>query len=76
MYPVLFHIGSLPIRSYGVLLITGFLIGLWRAMRLCTRRMATEPKDSVYVSAPINSSTLASWACFWELSERDSYLSF
>jgi phosphatidylglycerol:prolipoprotein diacylglycerol transferase len=46
MHPILFHIGAFTVRSYGVLLITGFLLGLWRAMRLCTRRMASEPEGS------------------------------
>ncbi len=46
MHPILFHIGSFTVRSYGVLLITGFLLGLWRGMRLLERRMATEPEGS------------------------------
>ncbi len=46
MHPILFRIGHFPVRAYGTLIVIGFLIGLWRAMRLCTRRMATEPKDS------------------------------
>src|SRR6476469_4725127 len=46
MYPILFHIGSFTVRSYGVLLITGFLLGLWRAMRYCARRMESEPGGS------------------------------
>jgi phosphatidylglycerol:prolipoprotein diacylglycerol transferase len=46
MHPILFHIGSIPVRSYGALIVIGFLIGLWRAMRVCARRWATEPADS------------------------------
>ncbi|HZP84461.1 MAG TPA: prolipoprotein diacylglyceryl transferase [Chthonomonadaceae bacterium] len=46
MHPVLFHLGSIPIRAYGTLIVLGFLVGLWRAMRVCAVRMATEPKDS------------------------------
>ena len=46
MHPILFHIGSIPVRSYGALIVIGFLIGLWRAMRLCARRWATEPTES------------------------------
>src|SRR5689334_18291611 len=46
MHPVLFHIGAFAVRSYGVLLIAGFLLGLWRAVRLCSRRMITEPAGS------------------------------
>jgi phosphatidylglycerol:prolipoprotein diacylglycerol transferase len=46
MHPILFHIGSLPIRAYGTLLVLGFLVGLWRAMRVCAHRMQTEPEGS------------------------------
>jgi phosphatidylglycerol:prolipoprotein diacylglycerol transferase len=46
MHPILFHLGAITIRSYGVLLITGFLLGLWRGMRLLTRRIAAEPEGS------------------------------
>lgn len=46
MHPILFKIGSIPIRAYGTLLVTAFLVGLWRAMRLCERRLKTEPEDS------------------------------
>jgi phosphatidylglycerol:prolipoprotein diacylglycerol transferase len=46
MHPILFHIGNFPIRAYGTLIVIGFLVGLWRAMRLCTRRMVTEPPNS------------------------------
>ncbi|HZO88122.1 MAG TPA: prolipoprotein diacylglyceryl transferase [Chthonomonadaceae bacterium] len=46
MYRTLFHIGSIPIHAYGTLIVLGFLLGLWRAMRLCARRMVTEPEGS------------------------------
>ena len=46
MLPVLFHIGKLPVRSYGTLLVIGFLLSLWRVMKVCERRMATEPEGS------------------------------
>ncbi len=46
MRPILFHIGTLPVRSYGTMIVIGFLVGLWRAMRLCARRMANEPEGS------------------------------
>jgi phosphatidylglycerol:prolipoprotein diacylglycerol transferase len=38
MRPILFHIGPVPIRSYGLMLIIGFLLGLWRAVRVSRRR--------------------------------------
>ncbi len=33
MYPVLFHIGSFPVHSWGVLLMIGFVLALWRCFR-------------------------------------------
>lgn len=30
MYPILFHIGSFPLHTYGVLLMLGFALALWR----------------------------------------------
>ena len=46
MRPILFHIGRFPIHSYGVLLVIGFLICIWCTMRVCERRMKTEPEGS------------------------------
>lgn len=48
MHPILFTIPgiNLPVRAYGTLLVAGFLVGLWRAMRLCRRRMQLEPEGS------------------------------
>lgn len=33
MHPILFHIGSFPIYTYGVLVASGVLLGLWFGMR-------------------------------------------
>jgi phosphatidylglycerol:prolipoprotein diacylglycerol transferase len=46
MRPILFHLGRFPIHSYGVLLVLGFLLCIWRTMRVCERRMKTEPEGS------------------------------
>lgn len=46
MHPILFHIGRFPVRAYGTLLVTGFLVGLWRAVKVCERRARTEPEGS------------------------------
>lgn len=46
MHPILFKIGKLPVRAYGTLIVAGFLVGLWRAMRRCRRTMQTEPAGS------------------------------
>jgi phosphatidylglycerol:prolipoprotein diacylglycerol transferase len=36
--PVLFHIGSLPIRSYGLMMAIAFLVGIWIARRRAAAR--------------------------------------
>ena len=33
MYPVLFHVGNFPVHSWGVLLMIGFLLALWRCQK-------------------------------------------
>ncbi|MFC1851880.1 prolipoprotein diacylglyceryl transferase [candidate division CSSED10-310 bacterium] len=33
MRPLLFHIGPIPIRAYGLMIVIGFLCGLWLAIR-------------------------------------------
>lgn len=38
MRSILFEIFGLPIRSYGLMMIVGFLLGLWRATRIAHRR--------------------------------------
>jgi len=37
MRSILFYLGPIPIRSYGLMLIVGFLLGLWRAVRVSKR---------------------------------------
>jgi phosphatidylglycerol---prolipoprotein diacylglyceryl transferase len=37
MHPLLFHLGPLPIYTYGVLVATGVLLGLWYARRQAPR---------------------------------------
>src|SRR5688572_21933484 len=46
MYPKLFQIGPIPVYSYGTLVVIGFLLALWRALRVSARRMETEPEGS------------------------------
>lgn len=58
MYPTLFHIGSFPVRSYGTMVIIGFLLALWRTMKVCERRMKTEPEGSPRRIPPENLSDL------------------
>jgi phosphatidylglycerol:prolipoprotein diacylglycerol transferase len=37
LYPTLFYLWKLPIRAYGVMLVIGFLIAVWRAQRISKR---------------------------------------
>lgn len=46
MHPILFQLGRFPIRAYGTLIVAGFLLGLWRAMRRCGVLFETEPEGS------------------------------
>ena len=47
MHPILFHIGRLPVRSYGALIVIGLMLGIWRGLRVAERRWRTEPADSL-----------------------------
>lgn len=42
MRSILFHIGPIPVRSYGFMIVVGFLLGLWRATRV-SKRFGIEP---------------------------------
>ncbi|MER3472553.1 MAG: prolipoprotein diacylglyceryl transferase [Armatimonadota bacterium] len=37
MHPILFHIGTLEVRSYGVMIALGFALAVWWAMRVAPR---------------------------------------
>jgi len=37
VHPILFHLGSFPVHSYGVMIALAFLAGLWTAMRRARR---------------------------------------
>lgn len=37
MHPILFHIGSVEVRSYGVMIVLGFALAVWWAMRVAPR---------------------------------------
>jgi len=43
MHPILFHLGSIPIYTYGVLVASGFLLGLWYG-RQQAPRMGLSPE--------------------------------
>jgi phosphatidylglycerol---prolipoprotein diacylglyceryl transferase len=38
MRPTLFQLGPIPLRSYGVMMMIGFLVGLYRAVRVARKR--------------------------------------
>ena len=46
MHPVLFHLGSFPVRAYGAMVVLGFALGMWRILTVCRHRMMTEPATS------------------------------
>jgi len=46
MYSTLFHIFGIPIRAYGLMMVVGFGLGLWRAVRVARGR-GIDP-DRVY----------------------------
>ena len=46
MYSTLFHIFGIPIRAYGLMMVIGFGLGLWRAVRVARHR-GIDP-DRVY----------------------------
>lgn len=37
MHPILFHLGTLEVRSYGVMIVVGFVLAVWWAMRVAPR---------------------------------------
>lgn len=50
MRSILFYLGPVPIRSYGFMMIVGFLLGVWRAARFARRRKDM-PVDAVMDAA-------------------------
>lgn len=45
MYPILFHIGSIPIYSFGVATVLSILAGIWLAVR--TAKKYGESKEVI-----------------------------
>ena len=50
MYPVMFHLGSFPVYSYGVMLAVAILVGIFYAIRRAPRYQVS-PDAVVEVSA-------------------------
>jgi len=42
MHPILIHLFSIPIHSYGVMLALSFLLAIWFASIRCKKRLASE----------------------------------
>lgn len=47
MHSTLFKVFGLPIRAYGLMMVVGFTLGIWRAIRVSEKRYGIE-KDRVY----------------------------
>ena len=43
MHPELFRIFGLPIKSYGLMLVIGFALAIWRAVRISKKRYGIDP---------------------------------
>src|SRR5437016_2524792 len=52
MHPILFHIGPIPVHSFGVMVLIGFLLGLTYTMAAARRRMAGHKPDEPGVITP------------------------
>lgn len=44
MRPTLFEVFGIPVRSYGVMMVIGFALGLWRAARVSSARYQIPPE--------------------------------
>jgi phosphatidylglycerol---prolipoprotein diacylglyceryl transferase len=52
MHPILFHIGRFPIRSYGTMILAGFLLGVWYGIREIRRMRARSAKPDAGIATP------------------------
>ncbi len=64
MRPTLFNIGPIPIRSFGIMVLAGFLLGLWYAMGAARRRMAGRKPDDPGAITPDHVFDMALMALF------------
>lgn len=81
MRSTLFTIFGLPIRSYGLMMVVGFSLGIWRAVRISKKRYGIEPERVydlalvVLISGVIGARTVyillnpntESWRTFFEV---------
>ena len=67
MHSKLFEVFGLPIYSYGVMMVVGFAVGIWRARRVSKKRYGIEPERVidialvVLVSSVIGARTVYVW---------------
>ncbi len=66
MYPVLFELGPLQIRTYGVLLSLAFIIGVWTSVRRGTKR-GIEPSMILDLSIVVIVSAIAGSRAYYVL---------
>src|SRR5262245_6065890 len=60
MHPTLFHIGSIPIRSFGLMVLLGFVLALFYAMSTARRKLAVfQSQSSFLTNAPRKSANSA-----------------
>src|SRR5690348_10292572 len=52
MHPILFHLGTVAIRSYGAMILVGFVLGLWFGMAAARRLMAGRDPNAPGVITP------------------------
>ncbi len=64
MLPILFHIGSIPVHSFGVMVLIGFGLGLWYATAAARRLMAGHKPDEPGVITPDHVFDMAMAALF------------
>src|SRR2546421_1619043 len=64
MRPTLFNIGPIPIRSFGVMVLTGFLFALWYALAATRRRMGDRKPGEPGVITPEHMFDFALMALF------------
>jgi phosphatidylglycerol:prolipoprotein diacylglycerol transferase len=72
MYPDLFHIGSLPIKSYGVMLAISFLLGL-RLAQHRARRLGIEPPRMADLAIVVMVAAIVGSRLFYVLTHIDQY---
>ncbi len=72
MYPDLFHIGSFPVKSYGLMLAISFLLGL-KLAQVRARRLGIEPHRLADLAIVIMVAAIVGSRLFYVLTHLDQY---